>query len=43
MIIENQNDVTTAVLSELQRAPDPRFRGDHVGASCATCTTSRAR
>jgi len=26
MIIENQKDVTTAVLSELQRAPDPRFR-----------------
>ena len=26
MIIENQQDVTTAVLSELQRAPDPRFR-----------------
>ena len=26
MIIENQHDVTTAVLSELQRAPDPRFR-----------------
>jgi hydroxyquinol 1,2-dioxygenase len=26
MIIENQHDVTTAVLSELQRAKDPRFR-----------------
>src|SRR6266511_4713643 len=26
MIIENQNDVTTAVLSELARAKDPRFR-----------------
>src|SRR3977135_2905215 len=26
MIIENQQDVTTAVLSELQRASDPRFR-----------------
>jgi hydroxyquinol 1,2-dioxygenase len=26
MIIENQTDVTTAVLSELQRARDPRFR-----------------
>jgi hydroxyquinol 1,2-dioxygenase len=26
MIIENQKDVTTAVLSELQRAPDARFR-----------------
>ena len=26
MIIENQRDVTTAVLSELQRAKDPRFR-----------------
>jgi hypothetical protein len=26
MIIESQHDVTTAVLSELQRAPDPRFR-----------------
>src|SRR6202047_2973820 len=26
MIIENQNDVTTAVLAELQRAPDARFR-----------------
>jgi catechol 1,2-dioxygenase len=26
MIIENQHDVTTAVLSELQRAPDPTFR-----------------
>src|SRR5438445_11427825 len=26
MIIENQKDVTTAVLSELQRATDPRFR-----------------
>ena len=26
MIIENQADVTTAVLSELQRARDPRFR-----------------
>ena len=25
MIIENQRDVTTAVLSELQRAPDARF------------------
>lgn len=26
MIIENQNDVTIAVLSELQRAENPRFR-----------------
>jgi hydroxyquinol 1,2-dioxygenase len=26
MIIENQKDVTTAVLSELQRAKDPRFK-----------------
>jgi len=26
MIIENQADVTKAVLSELARAPDPRFR-----------------
>ena len=26
MIIENQDDVTKAVLSELERAPDPRFR-----------------
>jgi Catechol dioxygenase N terminus len=26
MIIENQNDVTAAVLSELQRAKDPRFK-----------------
>src|SRR6476661_5555362 len=26
MIIENQQDVTTAVLSELQRAPDARFK-----------------
>ena len=26
MIIENQKDVTTAVLAELQRAPDARFR-----------------
>src|ERR1700676_2986065 len=26
MIIENQNDVTTAVLAELQRAPDGRFK-----------------
>jgi hydroxyquinol 1,2-dioxygenase len=26
MIIENQNDVTTAVLSELQHAKDPRFK-----------------
>src|SRR5262249_43712207 len=26
MIIENQKDVTTAVLSELQRAPDARFK-----------------
>ena len=26
MIIENQEDVTTAVLSELQRAKDPRFK-----------------
>src|SRR5271168_5099622 len=26
MIIENQADVTKAVLSELERAPDPRFR-----------------
>ena len=26
MIIENQNDVTAAVLSELQRANDPRFK-----------------
>ncbi len=26
MIIENQNDVTRAVLSELQRAPDGRFK-----------------
>src|SRR5678816_16072 len=26
MIIENQRDVTTAVLSELQRAPDARFK-----------------
>ena len=26
MIIEKQEDVTAAVLSELQRAPDPRFR-----------------
>ena len=26
MIIENEEDVTTAVLAELQRAPDPRFR-----------------
>jgi catechol 1,2-dioxygenase len=26
MIIENEKDVTVAVLSELQRAPDPRFR-----------------
>src|SRR5882762_9224092 len=26
MIIENQKDVTTAVLSELQRASNPRFR-----------------
>ena len=26
MIIENEKDVTTAVLSELQRAPDARFR-----------------
>jgi hydroxyquinol 1,2-dioxygenase len=26
VIIESQDDVTTAVLSELQRAPDPRFR-----------------
>ena len=26
MIIENQKDVTTAVLSELQRAPNARFR-----------------
>jgi hydroxyquinol 1,2-dioxygenase len=26
MIIENQNDVTTAVLAELQRAPDARFK-----------------
>src|SRR4249919_3197990 len=26
MIIENQNDVTKAVLSELQRAKDPRFK-----------------
>src|SRR6266571_4053089 len=26
MIIENQKDVTAAVLSELQRAPDPRFK-----------------
>ena len=26
MIIGNQNDVTTAVLSELQRAKDPRFK-----------------
>src|SRR5438270_4339120 len=26
MIIENEKDVTTAVLSELQRASDPRFR-----------------
>src|SRR6266849_6080664 len=26
MIIENQKDVTTAVLSELQRAKDPRFQ-----------------
>ena len=26
MIIENQKDVTAAVLSELQRAPDARFR-----------------
>ena len=26
MIIENQKDVTTAVLAELKRAPNPRFR-----------------
>ena len=26
MIIENQKDVTTAVLAELQRAPDARFK-----------------
>ena len=26
MIIENQQDVTAAVLSELRRAPDARFR-----------------
>jgi len=26
MIIENQNDVTTAVLAELARAPNARFR-----------------
>src|SRR3981081_1564197 len=26
MIIENQNDVTKAVLAELQRAPDGRFK-----------------
>ena len=26
MIIENQQDVTKAVLSELQRAPDARFK-----------------
>ena len=26
MIIEGQADVTKAVLSELERAPDPRFR-----------------
>src|SRR5215207_7022149 len=26
MIIANENDVTVAVLSELQRARDPRFR-----------------
>ena len=30
MIIENQQDVTTAVLSELQRAPDAAVQGDHV-------------
>src|SRR5712692_4114201 len=27
MIIKNEKDVTTAVLGELQRAPDARFRG----------------
>src|SRR5690348_18339848 len=26
MIINNQEDVTTAVLAEIARAPDPRFR-----------------
>ena len=26
MIIENEKDVTTAVLAEIARAPDPRFR-----------------
>ena len=30
MIIENQQDVTKAVLSELQRAPDAQVQGDHV-------------
>jgi len=31
MIIANESDVTKAVLSELQRAPNARFKGDHVG------------
>jgi len=43
MIIENQKDVTTAVLSELQLASDPRLSRDQCPPSCATCTISRAR